>query len=189
MGIFYSLFTNCSSLLKLLLWLLVSSKAENNAKCYSPVVQWEPQKVNEKIITDPIKIREQERSFYENLYSDKQEVFDDEIELYLQDLDMPKITEELKELCDSEITEEEISICCVCVFRLCSYQVLLSFIFTLYPLINIAWFSMISCIWNKRKLWKRLKWSAVANVKCSSSTKRSLTVTKPGRSPGFVRTA
>ena len=63
--------------------------------------------IDDKIETDPIRIMQGEKDFYEKLYSDGN-CSNDGIEQYLQNVDGPKLSEQSKELCENQISEEEI---------------------------------------------------------------------------------
>ncbi len=61
------------------------------------------------IETNPLKILDRQAKFYENLYAEKENKNDREIEQYLENVNTPKLDDNEKEGCEGLITEEECS--------------------------------------------------------------------------------
>ena len=73
-------------------------------------------KINGSITTDPFKIRSEEKRFYQELYTSKNLGNEQATEMFLNSLNIPRLTDEQKLSCEGSITEEE------CVKALQSFQ-------------------------------------------------------------------
>ena len=72
--------------------------------------------INGLITTDPFKIISEEKRFYQELYKSKNLGNKQETEIFLNRLNIPRLTDEQKLSCEGSITEEE------CVKALLSFQ-------------------------------------------------------------------
>ena len=73
-------------------------------------------KINGTITTDPFKILSEEKRFYQELYTSKNLGNKQATEIFLNSLNIPRLTDEQKLSCEGSITEEE------CVKALHSFQ-------------------------------------------------------------------
>ena len=63
--------------------------------------------INDKLVNNQNEILRCEKSFYQNLYSEKSNFELNQLNRYLKNIDSPKITNETRKMCDNDITEEE----------------------------------------------------------------------------------
>ena len=73
-------------------------------------------KINGSITTDPFKILSEEKRFYQELYTSKNLGNKQATEIFLNSLNIPRLTDEQKLSCEGSLTEEK------CVKDLQSYQ-------------------------------------------------------------------
>ena len=66
--------------------------------------------INDKVITDPKQILEEEKQYYEKLYTDNIDecVFEENCEIFTKNKNIPKITNSDRDYCESKLLESEI---------------------------------------------------------------------------------